>query len=58
MNTISFEQWKSEVDSIVYKNIKQHLEEIPDEEYRNYFDINITSEHMARIVIYHYKNNV
>jgi hypothetical protein len=48
---MSFEQWKSQVDSMVYDYLECHLDDLEDENYRVNYEAGITVDLMARIVI-------
>jgi hypothetical protein len=52
---MSFTIWKSLVDKIVYKHISIHLDDLPDEPYRNHYDAGITPNVMASMMIDSYE---
>lgn len=52
MNTkLSYKSWVNEVDSKVFKKLKLHLEDLPDELYRDNYDEGISTDEMAKFVI-------
>lgn len=55
MPTISFDDWKSEINAIVKKEVGYNLDELPDMQYRIWFDNqNLTSKQVSFIIIGEY----
>jgi hypothetical protein len=52
---MTFEQWKKQVENIVYTEIQCYLDDLPDENYKLNYNYNVSPEVMAQIVI---NNNV
>tara|TARA_Y100000389_G_scaffold176938_1_gene188814 strand:+ start:1264 stop:1494 length:231 start_codon:yes stop_codon:yes gene_type:complete len=55
MPTISFDDWKNEINQIVQTKIGCNLDELPDMQYRIWFDNqNLTSTQVSFIIIGEY----
>lgn len=55
MPTISFDDWKNEINTIVKKEVGYNLDELPDMQYRIWFDNNnLTSKQVSFIIIGEY----
>jgi hypothetical protein len=50
MNT-DFDDWMNKVEEIVFKELKMHLSDLPDENYRYHFENGKSAMYMAQIVI-------
>ena len=46
-----FDSWMKQVEEIVFKELKMHLLDLPDENYRYYFENGKSAMYMAQIVI-------
>lgn len=53
MKIQNFDRWMNIVDRIIYKLLKMHLEDLPDELYRDAYDHDTSPIEMARIIISH-----
>lgn len=47
----SYLSWLTKVDIKVFKTLQLHIEDLPDELYRDNYDENTTVDDMAKIVI-------
>ena len=55
MPTISFDDWKNEINTIVKTEVAHNLDELPDMQYRIWFDNqNLTSKQVSFIIIGEY----
>ena len=55
MPTISFDDWKNEINTIVKTEVGHNLDELPDMQYRIWFDNqNLTSKQVSFIIIGEY----
>tara|TARA_B100001769_G_C22061733_1_gene571070 strand:+ start:902 stop:1126 length:225 start_codon:yes stop_codon:yes gene_type:complete len=55
MPTISFDDWKNEINTIVKTEVGYNLDELPDMQYRIWFDNqNLTSKQVSFIIIGEY----
>ena len=52
--SLSFKDWKKSVDELVYKNIFQHCDDLPDEDYWMEWFEKKTYQEMADIIIKDY----
>ena len=52
----TFEEWKSNVDAIVFKSINIHCNELPDEDYWMNWDNEVSHFDMAKYIIKEYLN--
>ena len=51
---ISFENWRSKVNEIVFKKISLNLEDLPDEDYYILWELKNSPSHVADIVLKDY----
>lgn len=51
---INFLIWMTNIEKIVYAKINSQLDDLPDEDYYNYYEDGVTYDNMAKMVI---KNN-
>ena len=47
----SFEIWKTNVDKLVFSKLNMHCNDLPDEDYWDYWYNNLDPQQMAQIVI-------
>ena len=52
---LTFEEWKTFVDKIVYENISKRCDDLPDEDYWVNWDSGTTSNMMAKSIIFDFE---
>lgn len=55
---LTFEEWKKNVDKIVYENISKRCDDLPDEDYWVNWDSGTTSDMMAKSIIFDFEKMI